>query len=696
MERDVNKLRIGFLLNSKTVCAYEAIFIRNVIRDPRFEVVGIFLFTENKSYKRFSKKKSFLRNWIWEIWSKYFLLFESEALKPIDLSFELSIAQQINVEFISDENDVYSATHSALTSIANLNVDVIINCQKKNIRGDILSIPKLGIWSFYDNNEQHFANGEGFWEVYFGETTTTLTLQRLTNSPETCAVLRRGWFATELTSLAKTKDKAFFEAANWIISTLNQANLDPTLINNPDSGSDTALSVRRYPNTYQMIILFCKMYGRKWIKRFRDFFYFQAWNIAIIPESIDKISTKLVASKAQWLPELPWPYFQADPFGIETKENYLLILEEYNYQDAKGKLKIATLSKDLVEVSRKEIPTEFKQHHSYPFIFNDKNKQYVLPECLLSKQVMLYQMVDEQGTLKAVASLLNGLPVIDPSPLYFNDRYWIFCTLASAYTDGCTSLYIFHAETLEGPYEPHALNPVKSDVRSSRPGGAFFFKNGKLCRPAQDCSKNYGGALTILEIEKLTPTEYVEQVIDTITPQSNYLLGLHTIAPLGEKLTLIDGKRYVFSLKRIFAKFRKNKALPADQLTHLPSIHQDLALSNSSEIERYTYTQGISEDNWCSTQVEIYARFTEKIKNLLFKVEFPGWQPKKNQHLKIFVNGKLVSKKRLSVGLSSIAVELPSSNSPTKISLVAKNEFPMPFPDKRLRAFRICEMNFKN
>ncbi len=49
-------------------------------------------------------------------------------------------------------------------------------------------------------------------------------------------------------------------------------------------------------------------------------------------------------------------------------------------------------------------------------------------------------------------------------------------------------------EGLEGPWEPHRRNPVKCDVRGSRPAGTPFVHGGELYRPAQDGSKRYGKA----------------------------------------------------------------------------------------------------------------------------------------------------------------------------------------------------------
>jgi hypothetical protein len=82
--------------------------------------------------------------------------------------------------------------------------------------------------------------------------------------------------------------------------------------------------------------------------------------------------------------------------------------------------------------------------------------------------------------------------------------------------------------------------------------------DGKLCRPAQDCSRTYGGAVTINRVARLTPTEFAEAPVGRISPAADgrYGDGLHTICPVG-RLTVIDGKCFVFDLRAPYLKARR-------------------------------------------------------------------------------------------------------------------------------------------
>ena len=94
---------------------------------------------------------------------------------------------------------------------------------------------------------------------------------------------------------------------------------------------------------------------------------------------------------------------------------------------------------------------------------------------------------------------------------------------------------------------PHALNPVKTDVRSSRPAGTPFVHKGELFRPAQDGSESYGGGVAITRIDELTPTTFSEQVVSRVSPlvSSPYRDGIHTLSAVGNR-TVIDGRRDTF------------------------------------------------------------------------------------------------------------------------------------------------------
>ena len=98
------------------------------------------------------------------------------------------------------------------------------------------------------------------------------------------------------------------------------------------------------------------------------------------------------------------------------------------------------------------------------------------------------------------------------------------------------------ADTLEGPWRPHPCNPVISDCRNARPAGRLFFCGDELIRPAQDCSKDYGFAITLNRIDELSEFNYAEETINRIEPfWHNGNIGSHTFNCV-EGIEFIDGR----------------------------------------------------------------------------------------------------------------------------------------------------------
>lgn len=127
--------------------------------------------------------------------------------------------------------------------------------------------------------------------------------------------------------------------------------------------------------------------------------------------------------------------------------------------------------------------------------------------------------------------------------------------------DAISELYIWHAPNLTGPWEPHLLNPVKADVRSSRPAGTPFTHEGYLYRPVQDCSYSYGQRVVLNRISEITPTRFNEEAVGTVDPDpyGPYPNGLHTLSSAG-RWTLVDGVRRRFagrSMSVVWYKLRR-------------------------------------------------------------------------------------------------------------------------------------------
>lgn len=107
-------------------------------------------------------------------------------------------------------------------------------------------------------------------------------------------------------------------------------------------------------------------------------------------------------------------------------------------------------------------------------------------------------------------TLIEGQLLMDATIEEIGGRWSMFACEAREERLPWTDLLLFHADSPLGPWTAHPMSPVVSNVRHARPSGRLFRRSGALLRPAQDCSRTYGGAISLRRIVTLTTTVYEE------------------------------------------------------------------------------------------------------------------------------------------------------------------------------------------
>ena len=274
----------------------------------------------------------------------------------------------------------------------------------------------------------------------------------------------------------------------------------------------------------------------------------QKWNIGITKHSVTEVSgLEGLAKQRRSLTNLIWmeerkDAFFADPFlmqSVENKESVLLFYEYFCWQIKKGRIDSVTFANG--RYGKPSIALETGHHLSYPFIFPRDLERRILPEHSASKNLSFYK-IDGQGVACGKNTIGDYLELIDPTIVFWQSRYWMFATQLGKYEN--RDLHIYFADNINGPWKMHKNNPVKQDYSNSRPAGQFIFYNKSLFRPAQDCTANYGAAININKIIRLTETEFLEEPVCEVRPEfgSRYDYGMHTISSFGS-YTALDGAR---------------------------------------------------------------------------------------------------------------------------------------------------------
>jgi hypothetical protein len=239
--------------------------------------------------------------------------------------------------------------------------------------------------------------------------------------------------------------------------------------------------------------------------------------------------------------EIPLPggsEAMADPFLWETGGRTYLLFEEVAAESSRGRLGCVEVFENG-SCSEMKIVLERPYHLSYPCVAPDGGELFLLPETSKAGRVDLYRFSRFPEDVELVASPVEGLALVDTTPVFLTDRWYFFTTTAQPFLE----TLLFWADRLDGAWHLHPCSPVSCSVRNSRSAGNLFWRNGRLYRPTQDCSIRYGYGIQVNEVTRLTPTEFEEHPVNHVLPTwAPGLLGTHTWNE-SSKFQVIDGIR---------------------------------------------------------------------------------------------------------------------------------------------------------
>jgi len=268
------------------------------------------------------------------------------------------------------------------------------------------------------------------------------------------------------------------------------------------------------------------------------------WRVGIVPEAIENCLRPQGFNKKRvvWLPPQDTLQFIADPFGLSNGDLFTVLVEFYDYRVKRGE--IHYYSYDAAwQLKDHGVALKEEFHLSYPQLIRSGEDIFMLPEANQSGHLTLYKAIDFPTTWQPVAVLLNE-PVVDATVFHHQQRWWMFYALQGRQGRDQREMHVAFADTLSGPWQKHAQNPVRTARNSSRPGGSPFVLDGQLYLPAQDCVTRYGSAINLLRIDRLSPSDFSASIVKRLSPKgwlNGYRDGFHTLSN-GGHVTMIDVK----------------------------------------------------------------------------------------------------------------------------------------------------------
>jgi hypothetical protein len=463
-----------------------------------------------------------------------------DAFEPTDTSELLGSVPSLSVSPRQTKFSDYFSDDE-VEAVEAQNLDVLVRLGFRILRGGILDAAAVGVWSFHHGDNRINRGGPaGFWEVLLEWPVSGTILQILEEDLDNGIVLDRSWSATHSVSVRANKRTFYWKSLSMVprkLEQLRRLGREEFLATHKASQDPVNFYSQRLfltPTNQELWRPFLRLQKRllrnrlavgksQWQMRFglSDGFGASMWRLKSLTPPPDR--------------------FWADPHVIRRDGRYYVFFEELEFQNSRGYISVLTIDDDGT-VSEPTPVLKKPYHLSYPFLFEYGDELYMIPETDEQKTIELYKCDSFPHDWSLERVIRENVAAVDTTILEHDGRWWMFTNLCenpgASYDE---ELFVYHTDDpVRGEWLPHLQNPVVTDVRRSRPAGAFIRANGKLIRPTQDCSKHYGWALRLQEVETLTPDEYRESEIGFVEPAFEpEALGVHSIAHV-DRLTVFD------------------------------------------------------------------------------------------------------------------------------------------------------------
>jgi len=536
-------LRVGLLIDSFT----QPKWIEKVIRDiqsSNFAEICLLIKNEYRDqppsrFQTYWNNRRYLLYALYNRVDNRLVKTNPDAFEPVDIQ---ALAADCPILKVSPVRKKYSDwfEDEDIRKIKEYNLDVSISFGFRILKGESLHIAKHGVWSYHHaDNLINRGGPAGFWEVMEGSPVTGSVLQVLNEDLDNGIVIHRSWSSTsDRFSVRANRNHLFWRSSAFVLKALKELYEKGAIVR------DEARLYRPYhkqlyktPTNSELLPKLTRLSLNYVRSKLLDTFWLDQWTLAYrFRTSIDDPNNTFYRFHHV---KPPKDRYWADPFPIIVDGKYYLFFEEVLYETNHGHIVVAEIDRTAKpETLDCKVALKRDYHLSYPFVFSWQDRLFMIPESSSNSTVELYSCESFPDSWKLEKVLMDNVNAKDATLIEVDGLWWLFVSIIEGpFAD---ELRIFYAESPLGPWAPHPQNPVSSDVRNLRPAGRPFIWKNQLYRPAQDCSRYYGYAVTINRILKLSPTEFLEEEVSKVLPLwRKDVLATHTLN-VCEDLTVID------------------------------------------------------------------------------------------------------------------------------------------------------------
>ena len=254
----------------------------------------------------------------------------------------------------------------------------------------------------------------------------------------------------------------------------------------------------------------------------RHYIYDNHWTLGFIEQPLEEFIANGLG-EVHWMPNPYRNRWYADPFILDVMDDRLIVLVEEFYDPIhRGRLSRLTIDRKSYKLLQIDPFLELPTHLSFPAIRRVGDKVYIYPENGNAGTLDLYEYNPETNECKKVEQLVNA-PLADAIWTDLFGKDMIFTTHQPTHNGNVLDVY----EKEDGKFL--LKGEVTFPANTARNAGDWFQVDGKIYRPAQDCSGRYGGAIIIQEVSRDADGTFHFSEVSRISEHwHSYDIGCHT------------------------------------------------------------------------------------------------------------------------------------------------------------------------
>ena len=536
---DKKKLKIGIIIDNKTVNYEERELINFIIKNDILFLKPIILSQTVKNQINKNPISSKLTKLILKIFKGEFSdilhsiflriinkieinkLNNNYNFKNYKKEFQIDDFSLEHIKIlptISRSGLVFTYSDEIIGEIKNYKFDILIRCGSGILKGKILHSSKYGIISFHHGDNRYFRGSPpGFWETYYNVSTTGFIIQKLNEVLDGGNIIFNGSIRTKYfwyENYAILFKKSFFFMKKLLVDVAKNPEL---LTNIKDEKYIYSNKIYRNPNSYELFLYILKKYPPKILEKIiSKIFKLEKqpeWSVSFQKDS----AFEKPMYKSQKILN-PIGSFLADPFVINYMGKNFCFVEEYIYRDRKGRISVVEL-KDNQSYSYLGSVLEENYHLSFPFIFNENNEYFMIPETHEKREVRVYKTKNFPFDWTYSHTILKNVDAVDSVIIKKDKKYFLLTNICSDNLNQHDELHMYYTENFFSEnWKSCKSNPVIFDPLKARNGGIFSHKL-KIYRVNQVHEGDiYGRGFEINELIDISVNNFVEKKLFEVKP----------------------------------------------------------------------------------------------------------------------------------------------------------------------------------